>query len=155
FVWTATAAVMARPGAERTSAAGMAGWTFQLWGAATSPRTGRGPSSSRGTKPSASSRLEPAPRAACTAASYTACHEQALSVQVMRDPIAFELFKNSLLSIADEMALTIFRTAYSGVLKDVMDYSTALCDGGGQIVAQGLTLPAHLGSIPEAMASVI
>ena len=76
-------------------------------------------------------------------------------VQVMRDPIAFELFKNSLLSIADEMALTIFRTAYSGVLKDVMDYSTALCDGGGQIVAQGLTLPAHLGSIPEAMASVI
>jgi len=76
-------------------------------------------------------------------------------VQVMCDPIAFELFKNSLLSIADEMALTIFRTAYSGVLKDVMDYSTALCDGGGQIVAQGLTLPAHLGSIPEAMASVI
>ena len=76
-------------------------------------------------------------------------------VQVMRDPIAFELFKNSLLSIADEMALTIFRTAYSGVLKDVMDYSTALCDGGGQIVAQGLTLPAHLGSIPEAMASVM
>ena len=76
-------------------------------------------------------------------------------VQVMRDPIAFELFKNSVLSIADEMALTIFRTAYSGVLKDVMDYSTALCDGGGQIVAQGLTLPAHLGSIPEAMASVI
>jgi N-methylhydantoinase B len=75
-------------------------------------------------------------------------------VQVMRDPIGFELFKNSLLSIADEMALTIFRTAYSGVLKDVMDYSTALCDGGGQIVAQGLTLPAHLGSIPEAMASV-
>jgi N-methylhydantoinase B len=76
-------------------------------------------------------------------------------VQVKRDPIAFELFKNSLLSIADEMALTIFRTAYSGVLKDVMDYSTALCDGRGQIVAQGLTLPAHLGSIPEAMASVI
>ena len=76
-------------------------------------------------------------------------------VELIRDPIAFELFKNSVLSIADEMALTIFRTAYSGVLKDVMDYSTALCDGGGQIVAQGLTLPAHLGSIPEAMASVI
>jgi N-methylhydantoinase B len=33
-----------------------------------------------------------------------------------RDPIAFELFKNTLFSIADEMALTIFRTAYSGVL---------------------------------------
>ena len=46
-----------------------------------------------------------------------------------RDPIGFELFKNTLLSIADEMALTILRTAYSGVLKDNMDYSTAFCDG--------------------------
>jgi N-methylhydantoinase B len=81
--------------------------------------------------------------------------EREIMITAMRDPIAFELFKNSLLSIADEMALTIFRTAYSGVLKDVMDYSTALCDGEGQIVAQGLTLPAHLGSIPEAMASIM
>jgi N-methylhydantoinase B len=72
-----------------------------------------------------------------------------------RDPIAVELFKNALLSIADEMALTIFRTAYSGVLKDVMDYSTAFCDGDGHTVAQGLTLPAHLCSVPEALAATI
>jgi N-methylhydantoinase B len=71
------------------------------------------------------------------------------------DPIAFELFKNTLFSIADEMALTIFRTAYSGVLKDVMDYSTAFCDAGGLTVAQGLTLPAHLCSIPDALAATI
>ena len=49
-------------------------------------------------------------------------------MDVPRDPIGFELFKNTLLSIADEMALTIVRTAYSGVLKDNMDYSTAFCD---------------------------
>ena len=42
------------------------------------------------------------------------------------DPIALELFKNAIFSIADEMALTVFRTTYSGVLKDNMDYSTAL-----------------------------
>jgi len=42
-----------------------------------------------------------------------------------RDPIAFQLFKNTLFSIVDGMALTIYRTAYSGVLKDGMDYSTA------------------------------
>ena len=72
-----------------------------------------------------------------------------------RDPIAFELFKNTLFSIADEMALTIFRTAYSGVLKDVMDYSTAFCDSEGKTVAQGLTLPAHLCSIPDALAATI
>ena len=71
------------------------------------------------------------------------------------DPIASELFKNALFSIADEMALTIFRTAYSGVLKDVMDYSTAFCDGEGKTVAQGLTLPAHLCSIPDALAATI
>src|SRR5215813_4262619 len=73
----------------------------------------------------------------------------------MRDPIGFELFKNTLLSIADEMALTILRTAYSGVLKDNMDYSTAFCDGDGRTVAQGLTLPAHLSSFPDALAATI
>ncbi|PYM18206.1 MAG: 5-oxoprolinase [Candidatus Rokuibacteriota bacterium] len=71
------------------------------------------------------------------------------------DPILFELFKNTLFGIADEMALTIFRTAYSGVLKDVMDYSTAFCDEDGKTVAQGLTLPAHLCSVPDAMAAII
>lgn len=68
-----------------------------------------------------------------------------------RDPIAFELFKNSLFSIADEMALTITRTTYSGVLKDNMDFSTAFADADGRLVAQGLTLPGHLGSIPTAL----
>jgi N-methylhydantoinase B len=70
---------------------------------------------------------------------------------VIQDPIAFELFKNSLFSIADEMALTITRTTYSGVLKDNMDFSTAFADANGKLVAQGLTLPGHLGSIPTAL----
>ena len=72
-----------------------------------------------------------------------------------QDPFAFELFKNAAHSIADEMALTILRTAYSSVLKGSMDYSTALCDSEGKMVAQGLTLPQHLGSIPVALASVM
>ncbi|MGH7300798.1 MAG: hydantoinase B/oxoprolinase family protein, partial [Candidatus Rokuibacteriota bacterium] len=72
-----------------------------------------------------------------------------------RDPIGLELFKNALLSIADEMALTILRTAYSGVLKDNMDYSTALADGEGRTIAQGLTLPGHLCSFPDALAATI
>jgi len=72
-----------------------------------------------------------------------------------RDPIGFELFKNTLFSIADEMALTIYRTAYSGVLKDGMDYSTAFCDGDGRTVAQGLTMPGHLGSFPDALGATL
>src|SRR5258707_123707 len=74
--------------------------------------------------------------------------------EMISDPIEFELFKNSLFSIADEMALTIFRTTYSGVLKDNMDYSTAMFDGSGKLAAQGLTLPGHLGSMPTAMAAI-
>jgi N-methylhydantoinase B len=73
---------------------------------------------------------------------------------MISDPIEFELFKNSIFSIADEMALTIFRTTYSGVLKDNMDYSTAIFDGQGNLAAQGLTLPGHLGSMPTAMAAL-
>jgi N-methylhydantoinase B len=71
------------------------------------------------------------------------------------DPITFELFRNAIFAIADEMALTVFRTTYSGVLKDNMDYSTAFCDANGKLVAQGLTLPGHLGSIPTALDAVV
>src|SRR5690242_2482228 len=73
---------------------------------------------------------------------------------MISDPIEFELFKNALFGVADEMALTVFRTTYSGVLKDNMDYSTALFDGDGVLVAQGLTLPGHLGSMPTAIAAM-
>src|SRR4249919_2081144 len=71
------------------------------------------------------------------------------------DPIALELFKNAIFSIADEMALTVFRTTYSAVLKDNMDYSTGFPDGDGRLAAQGLTLPGHLGSVPTAMQAIM
>jgi N-methylhydantoinase B len=67
------------------------------------------------------------------------------------DPITAELFRNAIVALADEMALTIYRTAYSGVLKNIMDYSTAICDGQGRLAAQGLSLPGHLASIPSAL----
>ena len=53
------------------------------------------------------------------------------------------------------MALTIYRTAYSGVLKNIMDYSTAVCDAQGRLVAQGLSLPGHLCSIPVALQAAL
>ena len=73
-------------------------------------------------------------------------------MQISRpDPITAELFRNAIVALADEMALTIYRTAYSGVLKNIMDYSTAICDGRGRLAAQGLSLPGHLASIPSAL----
>ena len=67
------------------------------------------------------------------------------------DPIVAELFRLAVVALADEMALTIYRAAYSGVLKNIMDYSTAICDRAGRLVAQGLSLPGHLASIPQAL----
>jgi len=71
------------------------------------------------------------------------------------DPIETELFRHAIFSIADEMALTLLRTTYSGVLKDNMDYSTAVATADGQVVAQGLTMPGHLGSIPTALEVIV
>ena len=71
------------------------------------------------------------------------------------DAVTLELFKNALFSIADEMAVTICRTTYSGILRDNMDFSTAFTDGDGKLVAQGLSIPMHLGSIPTALEAVL
>jgi N-methylhydantoinase B len=67
------------------------------------------------------------------------------------DPLTLEVIKNALGSVADEMALMVMRSAYSPVVRDTMDYSTALCDRRGQVIAQGLTLAVQLGTFPTAM----
>ena len=75
--------------------------------------------------------------------------------EVQIDPIEIEILKNALTAIADEMALTILRTGHSTIIKDGADFSTALCDPSGELLAQGLTIPQHLGSIPDALAAVL
>ncbi len=71
------------------------------------------------------------------------------------DPITFAVIKSGLDSIADDMAYTVVRIARSEIVKDVMDFSAALCAGDGQMVAQAKTIAQHLGAIPEAMAAVL
>lgn len=71
------------------------------------------------------------------------------------DPILLEVIKNAFDAIADEMALILMRTAYSPIVRDSMDYSTAICDPGGRNLAQGLTTPMHLGSFYDAMVHLI
>ncbi len=70
------------------------------------------------------------------------------------DPITFAVIKNALDSIADEMAYTVLRTARSEIVKDVMDYSAAVCGRDGSMLAQAKTIALHLGAVPEAMAHV-
>lgn len=71
------------------------------------------------------------------------------------DPISFEVVRHALAAVADEMALIVMRSAYSPVVRDSMDYSTALCDENGRIIAQGLTLAVQLGSFPDSMRIVL
>ena len=71
------------------------------------------------------------------------------------DPITFAVVKSALDAIVDEMAYTVIRTARSEIIKDVMDYSAALCDGQGRMIAQARTIAQHLGAVPDAMQSVL
>ncbi|NBP73964.1 MAG: hydantoinase B/oxoprolinase family protein, partial [Alphaproteobacteria bacterium] len=71
------------------------------------------------------------------------------------DPITFSVIKNGLDSIVDEMAYDVMRTARSEIVKDVMDFSAAICDMSGNMIAQAKTVALHLGAVPEAMGVVL
>ena len=65
-----------------------------------------------------------------------------------RDPIALELFRHLLVSIAEEMGILLRRTAFSANIKERRDYSCAVYDGAGDTVAMGDHMPVHLGAMP-------
>ena len=71
------------------------------------------------------------------------------------DPFLLEIMKNCFDAIADDMALTLMRTAYSGIVRDSLDFSTAICDPDGQTLAQGVCTPMQLGSFYDAMRKLI
>ena len=64
------------------------------------------------------------------------------------DPITFELIRNSLSTIIDEMALAMNRTAYSPLVRDLFDFATGMCDAKGNLIAEGLVNPVHFGVLP-------
>ena len=69
--------------------------------------------------------------------------------------IELELLKNAAESIADQMALTIVRTARASVVKENMDFSTCLINARGEVVAQGLCQPRHMCAIPFATEAIL
>src|SRR5258707_3189607 len=66
----------------------------------------------------------------------------------MRDPVALEIFKSLFHSIAEEMGAALRRTAFSPNIKERRDYSCAVFDADGEVVAMGDHMPVHLGSMP-------
>lgn len=71
------------------------------------------------------------------------------------DVVTQGIVANALASLSDEMATTIFRTAHSTIVRDAMDFSAALCAPTGETIAQAVTIPLHLGSIPIAMEALL
>ena len=71
------------------------------------------------------------------------------------DPFVLEILKSAFDTIADDMALILLRTSYSSIVRESMDFSTAICDVHGQTLAQGVTTPMHLGSFYDAMRALI
>ena len=78
-----------------------------------------------------------------------------MNQRVNDDPILLELVKNALDATVDQMAVALMRTAFSTNLKTSMDMSCALCNADGRLIAQGLTLALHLGSIPDSIIHVL
>jgi len=72
-----------------------------------------------------------------------------------RDPIELEIFKNLYHSIAEEMGAALRRTAFSPNIKERRDYSCAVFDGEGQVIAMGDHMPVHLGSMPMSVQAAI
>lgn len=72
-----------------------------------------------------------------------------------RDPVRLEVFKNALLAITDEMSGALRRSAYSTNIKTRGDFSCALLDAGGRLVAQSFSQPTHLGSLVHSVPSAL
>jgi N-methylhydantoinase B len=73
----------------------------------------------------------------------------------MSDPIELAIFKSTFHSIAEEMGMALRRTAFSPNIKERRDYSSALFDRKGQVIAMGDDMPVHLGSMPMSVRAAL
>ena len=70
------------------------------------------------------------------------------------DPITVSVIQHRLVAIVEEMGEAMLRTSYSQILNSSRDFSTAICDADGRLVAQAEHVPIHVGAIPWAVKSV-
>lgn len=71
------------------------------------------------------------------------------------DPVTLEIFKHLFASVAEEMGVTLGRTAYSPNIKERLDFSCALFNGDGRLLAQAAHIPVHLGAMPASVKAAI
>lgn len=71
------------------------------------------------------------------------------------DPTTLEIYRALYTSVAEEMGIALRRTAHSPNIKERRDYSCAVFDASGRVVAQGDHMPVHLGSMPMAVRAAL
>ena len=71
------------------------------------------------------------------------------------DPTTLEIYRALFTSVAEEMGIALRRTAFSPNIKERRDYSCAVFDSAGRVIAQGDHMPVHLGSMPMAVAAAL
>jgi N-methylhydantoinase B len=71
------------------------------------------------------------------------------------DPTTLEIYRALFTSVAEEMGIALRRTSFSPNIKERRDYSCAVFDANGQVIAQGDHMPVHLGSMPMAVAAAL
>ena len=77
------------------------------------------------------------------------------AVDSAADPVMLEVFNNLFMSVAEQMGTTLAQTAYSVNIKERLDFSCAIFDADGNLVANAPHLPVHLGSMGESVKAVI
>jgi N-methylhydantoinase B len=79
--------------------------------------------------------------------------DKRMSAKRSPDAMRLEIFKNIFHSIAEEMGAALRRSAFSPNIKERRDYSCAVYDANGQVLAMGDHMPVHLGSMPASVAA--
>jgi len=104
--------------------------------------------------------VEPQWRATVTTLNHlvlerTVARTSQVAVGTNVDPVMLEIFNNLYMSIAEQMGLRLQNTAYSVNIKERLDFSCALFDAEGNLIANAPHMPVHLGSMGESIKTVI
>jgi 5-oxoprolinase (ATP-hydrolysing) len=81
--------------------------------------------------------------------------KRARAIGTRADPVMLEVFNNLFMSIAEQMGVALQNTAYSVNIKERLDFSCAVFDGNGSLVANAPHMPVHLGSMDRAVETII
>jgi 5-oxoprolinase (ATP-hydrolysing) len=81
--------------------------------------------------------------------------QRAHALGTTADPVLLEVFNNLFMAVAEQMGVTLANTAYSVNIKERLDFSCALFDAAGNLIANAPHMPVHLGSMGESVKTVI